>query len=188
MNTTQLCKHCDGQGYIEIRDCSAEIQRQENCSFCGGTGEIETINLTEIVQNVQNLVQGETAVLALAENHGVTVYYAASTGKYADKIVGLRGDAASSGLCGTAFQDTCPVLVTQTLGDLRVRQDYVQSWGINTALAVSLRFQGQLLGALLVFNSLDGQPFNEESSRNLTDYANNITPVIAEYLLNFAKI
>lgn len=182
------CKHCDGKGYIEIRDCTAEIQRQETCSFCEGTGEIETINLTEIAQTVQNLVKGETAVVALAENHGVNVYYAAAVGKYAEKIVGLRGEAASSGLCGTAFQDTCAVLVPQTLGDLRVRQDYVQNWGINTALAVSLRSQGKLLGALLVFNSLDGQPFNEESAQNLTDYANNITPVIAEYLLKSSKV
>lgn len=32
------CHHCDGNGYIQIRDCSGEIQREENCSFCGGTG------------------------------------------------------------------------------------------------------------------------------------------------------
>lgn len=42
MNTTQLCRFCEGQGYIEIRDCTGEIQRQENCSYCRGTGEIET--------------------------------------------------------------------------------------------------------------------------------------------------
>lgn len=32
------CSHCDGKGYISIRDCSGEIQREENCSFCEGTG------------------------------------------------------------------------------------------------------------------------------------------------------
>ena len=56
MNTTQTtqttqniahkkCHHCEGKGYIEIRDCSAEVQREETCSFCQGTGEIEIINL-----------------------------------------------------------------------------------------------------------------------------------------------
>ena len=33
------CLHCDGQGYIEIRDCSGEVQHEETCSWCDGTGE-----------------------------------------------------------------------------------------------------------------------------------------------------
>ncbi len=39
--TEQHCNHCEGKGYIEIRDCSGEIQREETCSFCDGTGSIE---------------------------------------------------------------------------------------------------------------------------------------------------
>jgi DnaJ-class molecular chaperone len=35
------CHHCEGKEYIEIRDCSGEIQRSETCSFCGGTGYLE---------------------------------------------------------------------------------------------------------------------------------------------------
>ena len=37
---TKPCHHCEGKGYIQIRDCSGEIQREENCSFCDGTGII----------------------------------------------------------------------------------------------------------------------------------------------------
>ncbi|WP_271253216.1 hypothetical protein [Pseudanabaena sp. Chao 1811] len=39
--TTKSCHHCEGKGYLELRDCSGEIQREENCSFCNGTGKIE---------------------------------------------------------------------------------------------------------------------------------------------------
>jgi DnaJ-class molecular chaperone len=39
--TTKTCHHCEGKGYISIRDCSGEIQREENCSFCNGSGKIE---------------------------------------------------------------------------------------------------------------------------------------------------
>lgn len=39
--TTKPCHHCEGNGYISIRDCSGEIQREENCSFCNGSGKIE---------------------------------------------------------------------------------------------------------------------------------------------------
>jgi len=35
------CRHCEGNGYISIRDCSGEVQREENCSFCNGSGKIE---------------------------------------------------------------------------------------------------------------------------------------------------
>lgn len=35
-----ICPHCEGKGYIEIRDCSGEIQREETCFFCEGTGEL----------------------------------------------------------------------------------------------------------------------------------------------------
>lgn len=38
MSEQKSCHHCEGKGYIEIRDCSADIQREETCSFCGGLG------------------------------------------------------------------------------------------------------------------------------------------------------
>jgi DnaJ-class molecular chaperone len=37
----KTCHHCDGKGYIELRDCSGDIQRTENCSFCEGLGFIK---------------------------------------------------------------------------------------------------------------------------------------------------
>jgi DnaJ-class molecular chaperone len=43
----KLCHHCEGKGYIELRDCSGEIQREENCSFCHGKGKIESDNFAE---------------------------------------------------------------------------------------------------------------------------------------------
>lgn len=40
MSKNLPCHHCEGEGYVLIRDCSGEIQREETCMFCGGTGEI----------------------------------------------------------------------------------------------------------------------------------------------------
>ncbi len=40
MKKQLFCHHCEGKGYIEIRDCSAEIQREETCVFCEETGKI----------------------------------------------------------------------------------------------------------------------------------------------------
>jgi DnaJ-class molecular chaperone len=41
MENRKVCHHCEGKGYIEIRDCVGDIQREETCSFCEGTGELE---------------------------------------------------------------------------------------------------------------------------------------------------
>ena len=38
MATSKICSSCDGQGYIEIRDCSGDVQREETCMLCGGKG------------------------------------------------------------------------------------------------------------------------------------------------------
>jgi DnaJ-class molecular chaperone len=40
MTKVPFCNHCEGKGYIEIRDCSGEIQREETCLFCSGTGSL----------------------------------------------------------------------------------------------------------------------------------------------------
>ncbi len=40
MKEQKDCHHCEGKGYIEIRDCTGEIQREETCVFCGGSGQI----------------------------------------------------------------------------------------------------------------------------------------------------
>jgi GAF domain-containing protein len=133
------------------------------------------LSLQTIAEQVQELLQAETAVVALAESSGEQVYYVAAVGKYAADIVGKRGDAATSGLCGTAFQGSCPVLIAQTKGDLRVRQDYVQAWGIESALAMPLFFLGQLWGALMAFNRLDGERFNQQDQQKLVDYATEIS-------------
>ncbi|ACK64670.1 hypothetical protein PCC8801_0581 [Rippkaea orientalis PCC 8801] len=34
-----ICHHCEGKGYSVIRDCTGEIQREETCLFCCGTGK-----------------------------------------------------------------------------------------------------------------------------------------------------
>ena len=41
MSKQNTCRHCEGKGYTELRDCSGDIQRTERCSFCEGLGYIE---------------------------------------------------------------------------------------------------------------------------------------------------
>lgn len=128
----------------------------------------------QIAAELKELLEAETIAVAIAEADGAVVYYVAAVGKYARQIQGKRGDAASSGLCGTAFNSTCPVLVAQTEGDSRVRQDFVRDWGIKTALATPLYEDSRLIGALLAFNRSDGSLFDGESERKLQDYGTKV--------------
>lgn len=135
----------------------------------------------DIAQHIQTLLNAETAVLAKAEAQGTIIHYIAAVGKHAAVIVGKRGDMATSGLCAIAMQGNCPILSTKTLGDTRLRQDYVKSLGINTALAVPLYAQNQLCGAIMVLNRLDGSAFDESSEEQLTEYAEEISPLLADW-------
>lgn len=140
--------------------------------------QLESLN--EIAVRVQALVKAETAVVVIAESQGAIAYYAASAGKHKEAITGKRGAAATSGLCGVAFQEQMPVLVCQTQGDLRVRQDQAQALNIQTALAVPVMYQNQLIGALMVLNRQDGSEFDAESEKILAKYAGEVAPALFE--------
>lgn len=43
-DSDRICRHCEGKGYTEIRDCAGDIQRTERCSFCEGLGYTESDN------------------------------------------------------------------------------------------------------------------------------------------------
>ncbi|NEQ30484.1 MAG: GAF domain-containing protein [Leptolyngbya sp. SIO4C5] len=145
---------------------------------------MSALTLEQMAQQAQNLVQAETAVVALAEADTETIYYAAAAGKHAGAIAGKRGQIATSGLCGVVLQESCPVLVAQTQGDRRVRQDQVAALGIDSALAVPIRQNGQILGALMVLNRQDGCPFDGQDEAQLAAYAAEIGGQVAEVMAN----
>lgn len=137
--------------------------------------------LDDIAEHVKEIVNAETAVVALAESEGEVVYYAAAVGKHAEWLLEKRGAAATSGLCGTAFESQQPVLVCRTEGDQRVRQDHAKALGIKTALAVPLYYEGNLLGALMALNRADGSLFDEKAEQSLATYASEAAPLVYQY-------
>ncbi|MFE4108049.1 GAF domain-containing protein [Almyronema epifaneia] len=137
------------------------------------------MTLEQIAQQAQTLTQAETAVLAWIETETATVYYVAAVGKQAAAIAGKRGQIATSGLCGVVFQQSCPILVAQTQGDNRVRQDQVAALGIETALAVPLRQADQIVGVLMVLNRQDGSLFDAAAQQQLERYAAEISQAVA---------
>lgn len=130
--------------------------------------------LRAIAQQAQALVEAETAVVALTEAEGETLFYAAAVGKHAAAIEGKRGAIQTSGLCGTALTSRQPELVCQARGDLRVRQDLVEALNITTALAVPIEQDGEWIGALMVLNRQDGRAFEERDKDQLAEYAHHV--------------
>jgi GAF domain-containing protein len=88
--------------------------------------------------------------------------------------VGKRGDIATSGLCTVVYPGSCPVVVGQTLGDNRIRQDIAVALGIKTALAVPIRVNNQLFGAVMLLNRLDGQGLTDRDSLLVEEYLNSL--------------
>ena len=88
--------------------------------------------------------------------------------------MGKRGDIATSGLCTVVYRDSCPVVVGQTRGDNRIRQDIAVALGIKTALAVPIRVNNQLFGAVMLLNRLDGQELTDRDSLLVEEYLNSL--------------
>lgn len=143
--------------------------------------------LVAMAREAQAMTGAETAVVALAEDNGAMVHYADGVGKHADWVRGRRGASLGSGICGVAFQGYSPVLVCDTKGDNRVRQDHAELLGIKSALAAPVYHQNRLLGALLLFNKADGSPFDLSDEATLDNYARQVAPRLAEYLTHKAE-
>ena len=76
--------------------------------------------------------------------------------------------------CTVVYQGSCPVVVGQTLGDNRIRQDIAVALGIKTALAVPIRVNNQLFGAVMLLNRLDGQELTDRDSLLVEEYLNSL--------------
>jgi GAF domain-containing protein len=138
--------------------------------------------LDEIAGRIQDLVRAETSIVALAESEGEILHYAAAIGKHAAGIIGKRGATATSGLCGVAFAGRQSVLVDRAEGDRRLRQDWVKALGIQTALAVPLSHEDELLGVLMVLNRTDGRLFDEQAEQILVAYASQAAALVRQFM------
>lgn len=136
--------------------------------------------LKTLAAEIKELTGAETAVIALTEENGTMISYAASVGKHAEWLQGRRGPAAGSGLCDTTLEAGGSVLVCQTNGDKRVRQDHVKALGIETALATPVFYDGQAIAVLMAMNREDGNAFSEQQEKALNNYASTKAALIWE--------
>ena len=132
------------------------------------------MTLTTIAEELQQLVDAETAVVAIAEDAGQTILYAAAIGKHAKFIQGKRSQTVHSGLCGAVLESGQSALVCNPQTDVRIRQDLAEQLGITTALAVPVEHNGALVGALMMLNRRNGQLFTPAEEQALMHYAETV--------------
>jgi GAF domain-containing protein len=141
-----------------------------------------------IANKVLEMTGAETAGVVLSEENNTFINYAACVGKLGEALTGRKGPAAGSGLCGTTLEAGEPVLVCQTVGDNRVRQDHVKAFGITTALAVPVFYEGESIAVLMAMNRPDGSPFSEADEKRLNEYAPTVAKTIADYVKETASV
>lgn len=139
------------------------------------------MTLTQIAEQVQQLVNAETAVVAVSEDAGNAIVYAAAIGKHAAFIQGKRSQTVTSGLCGVVLESGQAALVCNPQTDVRIRQDLAEQLGITTALAVPVNHNGALVGALMVLNRLDGAEFTPADEQALAHYGETVAGVIGRW-------
>ena len=127
-----------------------------------------------IAEQVQQLLNAETAVVAIAEHAGQMIVYSAAVGKHASFIQGKRSPTHHSCLCFTVLESVEAALVCHPQTDVRIRQDLAEQLGIATALAVPVTHNDLLVGALMALNRLDGQLFTPVEVQALTGYAETV--------------
>jgi GAF domain-containing protein len=132
------------------------------------------MTLLRIAEQVQELVNAETAVVAVSDDGGTAIFYAAAIGKHAAFIQGKRSPTATSGLCGAVLESGQPALVCHPQTDVRIRQDLAEQLGITSAIAVPVKHDGALVGALMVLNRRDGKEFTPADEQALVEYAGAI--------------
>jgi GAF domain-containing protein len=136
------------------------------------------MTLTHIAEQAQQLVNAETAVVAISEDSGNAIVYVAAIGKHAASIQGKRSYTATSGLCGAVLQSGQAALVCHPQTDVRIRQDLAEQLGITTALAVPVKHDGALVGAIMVLNRLDGKEFTQADEQALVHHAETVAEEI----------
>jgi signal transduction protein with GAF and PtsI domain len=131
-------------------------------------------DLQEIADGVLTAVDAERCAVVLSEDDGDTVNFIAASGPGTEEMVGNKGPAEGSGLCGSVLGGSCPVLAVETLGDERIHQGHTVEMGIDTALGVPVYHDGEAFAVLMALNKADRSKFSEADEAKLVDYAATI--------------
>jgi GAF domain-containing protein len=127
-----------------------------------------------VAETIRSVTGAERSAVVFGEQANAAIHFVAAAGPFAERLVGARGPAEGSGLCGNVLEGSCSILSKHTIGDLRVRQDHATEMGISTALGVPVVHDGRPFAVLMALNRTDGQSFGEDDETALNAYAETV--------------
>lgn len=141
---------------------------------------MNTDGLQKITDEVRAKVGAERAAIVLSEEDGEMIHFVAASGPHTEGMVGARGPAEGSGLCGTVLAGSCSVLSRETAGDDRVHQGHTVEMGIDTALGVPVYRGEEPFAVLMAMNKAPSGKFDEADESALEDYAASVADTLWE--------
>jgi GAF domain-containing protein len=130
--------------------------------------------LERVAETIRSVTGAERSAVVFGEQENTAIHFVAAAGPFADRLLGARGPAEGSGLCGNVLEGSCSILSRHTIGDLRVRQDHATEMGITTALGVPVVHDGRPFAVLMALNRADGGSFGEDDEAALNAYAGEV--------------
>jgi GAF domain-containing protein len=134
--------------------------------------------LEQVAEKVRVVTGAERSAVVFGEDANATIHFVAATGPFAERVLGARGPAEGSGLCGNVLDGGCSILSKQTLGDDRIHQDIAAEMAISTALGVPVLHDGEPFAVLMAMNRASGGSFSEEDEAALNAYAGEVAETL----------
>lgn len=127
-----------------------------------------------VAGEIRSVTGAERSAVVFGEDSNAAIHFVAAAGAGSERLIGARGPAEGSGLCGNVLAGSCAILSVNTIGDPRIHQGHASAGGITTAIGVPVIHDGRAFAVLMALNRADGGRFTEEQEADLSRYAQTV--------------
>jgi GAF domain-containing protein len=138
-----------------------------------GQGRGGTV-VDRVAEQIRTVTGAERSAVVFGEDANEAIHFVAAAGAGSERLIGARGPAEGSGLCGNVLAGSCSILSVNTIGDPRIHQGHAVEGGIATAIGVPVFHDGRAFAVLMALNRADGGRFTEMQESDLCRYAETI--------------
>jgi GAF domain-containing protein len=130
--------------------------------------------VARVAEEIRSVTGAERSAVVFGEDSNAAIHFVAAAGAGSERLVGARGPAEGSGLCGNVLAGSCSILSVDTIGDPRIHQGHAKEGGITTAIGVPVLHGGRAFAVLMALNRADGGRFTEQQEADLGRYAESV--------------
>ena len=127
-----------------------------------------------VAEEIRSVTGAARSAVVFGEDGNEAIHFVAAAGAGSERLIGARGPAEGSGLCGNVLAGSCSILSVNTIGDPRIHQGHAVEGGITTAIGVPVLHDGRAFAVLMALNRADGGRFTEAQEADLARYAETV--------------